>query len=79
MGDVPSHIFRIDTRDVDFSALFSSDLGRVVTDSQGRAAVTLDFVCLRCHTDPSAIVSNAVGLDVGSASALAGALHGIPQ
>jgi hypothetical protein len=49
-GDVRSHIFRIDPERTDFTAMFSADLSRVLTDAEGRAAVSLDFVCGRCHT-----------------------------
>lgn len=49
MGDVRSHIFRIDMVNAEYTAMFSEDGSQVVTDAQGRAAVTVDFVCLRCH------------------------------
>lgn len=75
MGDVRSHIFRIDTRNVDFRAMFGSDAGRVVTDSQGRAAVTLDFVCLRCHTDETAADNTAFPLSLEFASEIAQRIH----
>ncbi|RMF81824.1 MAG: hypothetical protein D6744_06740, partial [Planctomycetota bacterium] len=51
MGDTRTHIFRIDTREVDYNSMFTDDGSEVVRDDQGRAAVTLDFVCLRCHND----------------------------
>ncbi len=34
---------------VDSIAMFSPDGSSVLLDDQGRAAVTVDFVCLRCH------------------------------
>jgi len=49
MGDVRTHIFRIDTTNQTYLQMFSADGSRVVMDAQGRAAVTPDFVCLRCH------------------------------
>jgi hypothetical protein len=75
MGDVRSHIFRIDARNVDFTAMFGADAGRVVTDSQGRAAVTVDFVCLRCHTDETAAHNTAFPLSLEFASEIAQRIH----
>ena len=49
MGDVRSHIFRVDTQNSFFTQMFSPDGTFVVKDAQGRAAVTPDFVCMRCH------------------------------
>jgi len=46
-GDRRTHIFNIDTR-ADAS-MFSEDGSSVVLDSAGQAAVTVDFVCQRCH------------------------------
>ena len=50
MGDVRSHIFRIDAGSGDFNTMFTADGTQVVQDADGLAAVTLDFVCLRCHS-----------------------------
>ncbi|MCK4340667.1 MAG: hypothetical protein KAY37_02945 [Phycisphaerae bacterium] len=49
IGDVRAHIFRIDTTNTDASAVFTPDGSAVQKDAQGRAALTVDFVCLRCH------------------------------
>lgn len=49
IGDVRAHIFRIDTEHADADAMFTADGTAVQKDEQGRAAVTVDFVCLRCH------------------------------
>jgi len=49
IGDTRTHIFRIDVTSADHTTMFSQDGSRVIQDSQGRAAVTLDFICLRCH------------------------------
>jgi hypothetical protein len=49
MGDVRTHIFYIQRLMVDFNAMFTADGKSVKKDSNGKAAVTLDFVCLRCH------------------------------
>jgi hypothetical protein len=50
-GDVMTHIFRIDT---DPNAnMFTEDGGFVALDGDGKAAVTLDFACQRCHETAS--------------------------
>jgi len=49
VGDTRTHIFRIDADRTDFLQMFTPDGTAVVKDDQGRAAVTLDVVCLRCH------------------------------
>lgn len=46
-GDVPTHIWQINTNPVPRDSMF--DGGYVRLDAQGHAAVTLDFACLRCH------------------------------
>ncbi len=79
MGDTRTHIFRISTDNVDFSSMFTADGAAVAKDGDGRAAVTVDFVCVRCHTDGTATGTNAVRLDVRSASALAAILHETAQ
>lgn len=62
MGDVRSHIFRIDTAHATFDQMFSADGSHVLKDSAGRAAVTPDFVCLRCHNgEGSAFIISAQG------------------
>ena len=48
-GDTRTHIFRINTTVATSAGLFSDDGTEVRKDAQGRAAVTVDFVCLRCH------------------------------
>jgi len=49
MGDTRTHIFRINTSPSTHTSFFTADGSAVVKDEQGRAAVTLDFVCFRCH------------------------------
>jgi hypothetical protein len=49
MGDTRTHIFRINTAPSNYRAMFTGDGAAVARDDQGRAAVTLDFVCFRCH------------------------------
>jgi len=52
-GDVKTHIFYINTDPLDKSAMFSEDGSEVLLDAEGKAAVTLDFVCQRCHESAS--------------------------
>jgi opacity protein-like surface antigen len=52
-GDVRTHIFYINTDPVDRSAMFTEDGSEVLLDSEGKASVTLDFVCQRCHETAS--------------------------
>jgi len=51
VGDVRAHIFRINTEASDASAFLTGDGTAVRTDAQGRAALTVDYVCLRCHNE----------------------------
>lgn len=46
-GDLQTHIFYINT-DADAN-MFTEDGSLVALDDDGKAAVTLDFACLRCH------------------------------
>ena len=75
MGDVRSHIFRIAVRDADFTDMFTAGGTQVVTDSDGRAEVTVDFVCLRCHTIDATVENNAFPLTIDQARQIAGNLH----
>ncbi|MFQ6049413.1 MAG: multiheme c-type cytochrome, partial [Phycisphaerae bacterium] len=71
MGDIRSHIFWINTSPVDFNSMFSADGGSVQKDADGNAAVTVDFVCLRCHNG----IGNAFELSVAAASSIARDMH----
>ena len=71
VGDTRTHIFRINPSNTDFTAMFNEDMTEVARDANGRAAVTLDFVCLRCHNG----VGNAFELTVTSASAVTATMH----
>lgn len=63
MGDTRSHIFRINTNNVNYTGMFSEDGGSVLQDEQGRAAVTVDFVCLRCHNGIGAF---EIGMEIAA-------------
>ncbi len=71
MGDIKTHIFRINASAVDFNSMFSADGSQVLKDEAGRAAVTVDFVCLRCHSG----VGNVFGLNIAAAGIVAQDMH----
>jgi len=71
MGDVRTHLWSINTDETDYTAMFSADGTHVAKDAQGKAAVTVDFVCIRCHND----IGNAFALTVKSASNVAPQIH----
>ncbi len=68
MGDVRGHIFRIDTERTTYAAMFTADGTRVLKDAQGRATITPDFVCLRCHSGVGSafMMSPAGGAAIGT-------------
>ena len=74
IGDTRTHIFFISTQEQDFTSLFTADGGAVVRDAQGKAAVTADFVCLRCHHG----LGNAFALDLHGAAEVTPAIHTTP-
>jgi len=75
VGDMRTHIFQINTAPVDYTAMFTADLSQVVKGAAGFAAVTLDFVCLRCHNTDNGYPFR---LTLKSASDAAPGLHGFP-
>lgn len=74
IGDVRTHIFRIDVEPVDFSAMFGAAGDAVQLDAQGRAAVTVDFVCLRCHNG-----NGIFALTLPRAAEIAPFVHQFPE
>jgi hypothetical protein len=74
IGDTRTHLVLIDTLERDFTAMFSADGGAVLTGADGRAAVTLDFVCLRCHDGEG----SAFALTLDGAGAIADGIHDPP-
>lgn len=66
MADLRTHIFRISTQPQTYTSFFTPDGTAVQKDASGRAAVTVDFVCLRCHNGQG----NAFVLTVGAAAAI---------
>jgi hypothetical protein len=74
IADMRTHIFRINTENVNYTGMFTPDLRQVRKDADGRAAVTVDFVCLRCHHG----TGSAFALTVTSASEVARVMHQVP-
>jgi uncharacterized CHY-type Zn-finger protein len=74
MGDTRTHIFRISTATENYTQFFTEDGTQVRRDGDGRAAVTVDFVCLRCHNDVGAF-----GLSVDRASEIGLRIHQLPE
>ena len=48
-GDVPSHLWQINTDAVTREAMFNEAGDAVLLDGDGHGSVTLDFACLKCH------------------------------
>jgi hypothetical protein len=71
IGDVRTHIFRIETRVNTFDFMFDDNGSEVRKDDQGRAAVTVDFVCLRCHNG----LGRAFELTAQAARVIADGMH----
>src|SRR6185295_8582517 len=72
MGDTRTHIFRISTAQVDYTAFFTPNGSRVLKDADGKAAVTADFVCLRCH---NSVAMPTLAFTPQRAAEIAGGLH----
>ena len=49
IADTPAHIFRIDTENARYTSFITDDGTAVRKDADGLAALTADYVCLRCH------------------------------
>ncbi len=71
MGDTRTHIFRIDTRPVPYPRMLTASGSAVRIDALGRAAVTVDFVCLRCHN----AIGSAFELTLEQAAEIASVMH----
>lgn len=71
VGDVRTHIFRLSTEPVDYTAMFTADGSQVAVGPDGQAAITLDFVCLRCHNG----AGNVFTLDLPTAASIATGIH----
>lgn len=73
MGDTKTHIFRISTQGSD--QFLTGDGSAVRRDDQGRALVTVDFACLRCHNG----LGNGFEMSIETAANVASGLHRLPQ
>ena len=74
IGDARTHIMYIDTRSVNYTALFTPGGQEVIRDAEGRAFVTLDYVCLRCHNG----LGSAFAITVRAAAVVAEGIHNLP-
>ncbi|MFC2103696.1 T9SS type A sorting domain-containing protein, partial [Bacteroidota bacterium] len=63
-GDVKTHIMAINTDAVDYNAMFTGDGSAVLLDGNGLASVTLDFACLRCHTNQTLAWASPFAKDI---------------
>lgn len=72
IGDSRSHIFRIQSGVHNYTSMFTADGSQVRLDDEGRAAVTVDFICLRCHHGNG----NAFSLTIRSAGEISVGMHG---
>jgi hypothetical protein len=79
VGDTHTHLFGIDTSVNDYTSFIQTDpvdgKDYVVTDAAGKAAVTMDFACLRCHNDGTAIQDPAYTFSLAEAAKFAPAFH----
>ncbi len=57
VGDVKTHIFKINPGEFNKDYFFSADGLLVETATEG---VTLDFVCYQCHTDPVTVTGGGM-------------------
>ena len=67
----PGDALDTDATDTDASAMFNAGGSAVQKDGQGRAAVTVDFVCLRCHNQ----AGNVFPLTLSGARLIADGMH----
>ena len=63
-GDVQTHIMGINTNAEDYTAMFNTGGTAVLLDGDGLANVTLDFVCLRCHTTEDLTWASGYAMDI---------------
>ena len=74
IGDTRTHIMYVNTQKRDYTAMFTANGLEVVRDAQGKAAVTVDFVCLRCHNGSG----SAFPLTISGAATIADGIHSTP-
>lgn len=71
VGDTRTHIFNINT--VAGASMLTPDGTQVALDATGEAAVTLDYVCLRCHNGKG----SAFPLTLQGAASIARGIHNV--
>jgi ribosomal protein S27AE len=71
IGDTRTHIMYIDTLRRDYTGMLTGDGRELVRDQAGKAVVTVDFACLRCHHGKG----SAFLLTLGGAGAIAEGIH----
>lgn len=74
VGDTRTHIFRINTDQSRPIGFFTADGSKVARDAAGRAAVSADYVCLRCHNGVGAFA-----LTPARAAEIAPNVHRLPE
>jgi len=74
IGDTRTHIINIDIMNHDFRAMLTADGQQLARDAGGKAAVTVDMVCLRCHNGGG----SAFALNLRAAAAIAEGIHNPP-
>lgn len=72
-ADIRTHLFRINVEPVGFAGMFTADGSQVLRDASGRAAVTVDFACIRCHNG-----GDLFELSIERAAEIAGQIHELP-
>jgi cytochrome c553 len=72
---VRSHVFRIATDVATFDEVVTADGMLLATDAQGRAGLTVDIVCARCHGTGATEANSAFPIDNELARQIAGNLH----
>ena len=71
IGDTRTHVVVINSDISDFTGMFKADGSALARDANGRAFVTVDFVCLRCHNGQG----GAFELSADRAAEIASQIH----
>ncbi len=74
IGDTRSHLMNIDTMPRTFPSTLTADGTQLPTGADGKAAVTVDVVCLRCHHGGG----SAFALNLEAAASIAEGIHDPP-
>lgn len=75
VGDIRSHVFRIVTNVTTMAENLNADSTALAKDAQGRAGITVDVVCARCHGAGATEENSAFEIDNDLARQIAGNLH----